>query len=288
MASTVAMCATPATRSGDGALRAIGAVGAALSLAILSASVLLRLATVFDSSGQPLSTLPAYAEDLTRLIHRIAASGVGLLALAAVLLCWQGRPTTPEAKRAIAWIAGVTIVLAAIGPLTPGYRYAAVTVVNVVGGIVLLMACWWLREALSPARAAHPCRDALLYATFVVFLFHAGTGAATSALDARGVRWVALLHAGSAMLAAIFVGGTLWERRSCMGGKGVLNAMCALLCAQIVLGIGAVCLVPRPLWLGFAHAVISALMAGVLVSIALRTALTSASSTSHIPGKEPA
>lgn len=270
MENTLRMSSTQVARSSNRTLQAIGTLGAALSLAILSASVLLRLATVFDLHGQPISTLPGALEDLIRLIHRIAASGVGLLALAAVLLYWQRRPNAPEAKWATACIAVVTIMLAAIGPLTPGYRYAAVTVANVVLGIVLLMACWWLRETLSPARAARPYRDALLYTTFIVFLVHAGIGAATSALGAQGIHWFAFVHAGSAMLAIIFVGGTLWERRSHAGVGAIAAAMAVVLAIQVALGTAALCSAPRPLWMALLHALLSLLMAGGLVSIAVR------------------
>lgn len=253
------------------ALYAIGTLGAALSFAILAASVLLRLATVFDAQGQPLSTLPAPMQDFTRLIHRVAASGVGLLAATAVFLCWTRRRVVPEARWPTALIAVATTVLAAIGPLTSGYRYASVTVANVVGGIVLLMACWWLRETLSAGRAPRPYRDALLYTTFVVFLIHVASGAANSALDAHGIRWAAFAHAGTAMLATIFVGGTLWERRAHAGARGLAGAMAALLALQVALGMAALWISPRPLGLAFLHALLSVPMAAGLVSIAVRT-----------------
>ena len=66
--------------------RAIGMAGAALAFAILGASILLRLTTGFGADGLPVSGLPSATEGAVRLIHRLAASSVGLLALAAVIL----------------------------------------------------------------------------------------------------------------------------------------------------------------------------------------------------------
>ena len=252
-------------------LQAIGATGAVLALAILAASVLLRLTTVFDAAGQAISTLPAAVESATRLVHRLAASGVGVLALSAAILCWMRRRSAAGALRPTVWIAVATIVLAVIGPLTPGYKFAAVTVANVVGGMVLLMSCWWLRESLAfpvPGRAA---RDPLLVTAFFVLLLHAGSGAAASAFEMRGIRLAAFVHVGTAMLATMFVGAVLWERRGCEGQARTVGATTLLLTAQLILGLATMWIDPRPVWMGFVHAMLSLLFACGLVSVAVRT-----------------
>lgn len=251
-------------------LLAIGTTGSALALVILGVSILLRLTTLFADDGHPLSTLPDTLESAVRLLHRLAASGVGLLALWATVLCWIRRPLVAKAVMPTAWIVAATVLLAAIGPLTPGYRFATVTVANVVGGTVLLMACWWLREALATAPAHRQARDPLLLPALLVFLAHVGIGAAASALSVRGMRWVAFMHMGSAVLVVIFVGSLLWTRYGRARLTRLVGAMTLLLVAQIALGLALMAADPRPVWLGFLHAMLSPLLAAGLVSIAVR------------------
>jgi heme A synthase len=255
----------PAART----LLAIGAAGSALALVILGVSILLRLTTVFTDAGDPVSTLPVAIESAVRLLHRLAASSVGLLALWATALCWMRRPHAATAVMPTAAMVAATLVLAAIGPLTPGYRFATVTVANVVGGTVLLMACWWLREAMTAA-PARQARDPLLRPALMVFLAHAGLGAAASALSVRGIRWLAFAHMGSAALVVIFAGALLWDRRSRAPLTRLVGAMTLLLAAQIALGLALMAADPHPVWLGFVHAMLSPLLAAGLVSIAVR------------------
>jgi len=140
-------------------LQAIGTVGAVVALVILAMSALLRLTTVFAADGHTVSTLPGMVEDTARLIHRLAASTVGLLALWATVLCWRQRRLLPHAVIPVVALVAATLVLALIGPLTPGYRFTAVTVANVLGGTVLLASCWWLRERLAAAPAHQGTRS---------------------------------------------------------------------------------------------------------------------------------
>ena len=129
-------------------LRAIGTFGSILALTILGASILLRLTTVFGADGGALSQLPSDVENAIRMVHRLSASNVGILALVAAVLGWKNRSAVPHAMKPIMWIIAATVLLAVIGPLTPGYRFSAVTIANVVAGTVLVDACWWLREKL--------------------------------------------------------------------------------------------------------------------------------------------
>ena len=253
-------------------LLAIGTAGSALALVILGVSILLRLTTVFAENGDPISILPVTIESAVRLMHRLAASGVGLLALWATVLCWIRRPLVTKAVMPTACIVAATVLLAAIGPLTPGYRFAAVTVANLVGGTLLLMACWWLREALAAAPANRQARDPLLLPALLVFLAHVGIGAAASALSVRGIRWLAFLHMGSAVLVVIFVGALLWARYGRARLTRLVGIMTLLLAAQIALGLALMAAAPRPVWLGFLHAMLSPLLAAGLVSIAVRDA----------------
>ncbi len=174
-----------AARRGAPSLIVLGTAGAALALVILGASVLLRLTTQWDSSGVAVSTLVPAIERAVRLTHRLTASGVGLLAIVVSVLVWLRRRAPGSFWMPTAWMVGATVLLAAIGPLTPGYRYASVTVANVVAGTILLMSCWWLREAAALGAGTATARHPWLTAGVLAFLAHIGSGAAASAWEMR-------------------------------------------------------------------------------------------------------
>lgn len=267
---------TLSTSSIPGASRVLqiaGAVGSVLALAILGASILLRLTTAVGEDGVLASTLSPAVEGAIRLVHRLSASGVGLLALLATLLCWR-RPAVAVAIRPTAGIVAATVVLALIGPLTPGYRYAAVTVANVVGGTVLLASFWWLRESLATATLRIPPGHPMLRTTFGVLFLHVGLGAAASALEMRAIHWVAFLHVGTAMLTSLLVGAILWDRRAYKPLAQWVRTLAAVLVAQVVLGLLLLWIGGRPPpALGLVHAMLSPLLAVGLVSIAQRDAM---------------
>ena len=251
-------------------LRVVGTLGSALALAILGASMLLRLTAIFGTDGKVISTLPAVLENATRMLHRLAASGVGFLAVYAVILWWSHRPLPSHVFKAIAGMVAITVILALIGPLTPGYRVAAITIANVAGGVVLLMAFWWLRETVASDSAARQPIDPLLRATIFVFLAHVVTGAAASAYEMYGVRWFTFLHLGTALLSTMFIGATLWDRRS-----EPLLASCAavttmLITAQLAIGLTLVSLGARPIWLAYLHGMLSPMLAIALISMVTR------------------
>ncbi len=253
-------------------LRAIGSAGALLAMIILGASVLLRLGTAFGADGQTLSTLAPAIEGAARSLHRLAASGVGLLAVAATVLCFRHRRIAGDAMRPTAWMVAATVVLAVIGPLTTGYRFATVTVTNVAVGVGLLMSCWWLREALMHGAARGARRDPLAGAALVVFLAHVAGGAAASALEMRGIRWVAYVHLATAILVTMFVGAALWDRRRSKRLRAVVAGTASVWLMQIAFGVVLLSIGQRPIWLGVLHALLTPLLAAGLVSIAVRSA----------------
>lgn len=257
--------ATPSVRS----LRTIGAIGSILALIILGASIVLRLTTIFGADGAALSQLSSEVENAIRMVHRLSASSVGILALTAAVLGWKNRTLTPRLVKPIAWIVAATVLLAVIGPLTPGYRFSAVTIANVVAGTVLVAACWWLRETLvvAPIPAAW---DSMLSLTMAVFAAHVSLGAASSAYAVRGSHWVAFLHTGSAMLTTLLLASILWDRRLRPALSVRIRVMAGLLGLQLVLGMVSLWMDVRPVALGFVHAMVSALLAAGLVSIAVR------------------
>ncbi|MEO8102096.1 MAG: hypothetical protein ABI790_06190 [Betaproteobacteria bacterium] len=259
-------------RPADDWLRLIGAGGSMLALVILGASMLLRLATLLGSDGQPISTLPAAMETALRLSHRIAAAGVGVLAACAILLCWSRRLFSSAFGPPVVSLVTATVILALIGPLTPGYRFATITIGNVVGGMALLMAFWWLRELATDVSAGRPRTDRLIRATVFIFLAHVATGAAASAQEMHGMRGLAFAHLGTALLVVMFVGACAWHTRGEIALAGCSGAISVLLVAQAATGLGLMFLVARPLWLSFVHGMLSPLLALALVSLAIRSA----------------
>ena len=251
-------------------LRAIGTAGTLLALAILGTSMLLRLATFFGADGHAISTLSPGLEGALRLAHRLAASSVGLLAIYAVVLCWTRRPLPSHVVKPVAWMVATTVFLAVIGPLTSGYQIAAVTVSNVVGGMLLLMAFGWLRESVNFDAPLRKSGDPLLRTAIFIFLLHIATGAAASAGEMHGVRWFAFLHLGTALLSTMFIGATLWSRRDEPLLAGRVVAATSLLTTQLALGLALLSLGARPTWLAFLHGMLSPLLALALVSLAVR------------------
>lgn len=251
-------------------LRAIGAIASILALAILGASILLRLTTVFGADGAALSHLSPEVENAIRMVHRLSASSVGILALVAAVLGWKSRTVVPHVVKPIVWMVAATVLLAAIGPLTPGYRFSLVTIANVVAGTVLVAACWWLRETLVVNPSPVAAWDSMLSLTMAVFAVHVGLGAAASAYAVRGAHWVAFLHTGSAMLTTLLLASILWDRRLRPAISARVRVMAGLLGLQLVLGMVTLWMEVRPVALGFVHAMVSALLAAGLVSIAVR------------------
>lgn len=272
MSQTLNTFASPPSNLSIRTLNAIGALGTLLALAILGASILLRLTSEIAADGTVHSTLASELENMVRLVHRLAAASVGLMAVLVTALGWMQRGVAPpQATKAIMWLVAATVLLAVIGPLTPGYRYNSVTIANVVAGTVLLGACWWLREVLSfgppaPHAVAHP----MLRMAFAVLVVHVGLGAAASALEMRGTHWVAFVHAGTGMFMALLLGSILWDRRSHARLTGVVRTMVVLLILQLLLGVVSLWVAGRPVSVGFVHAMLSALLAAGLVSIAVR------------------
>lgn len=248
----------------------LGATGALLAFAILAASIMLRLTTLVEEDGLR-SSLPSEIENLVRMVHRVSASGVGLLALVVTGIAWTQRRRAPYAVSPVAWLVAATLLLAAIGPLTPGYRYISVTIANVVAGTVLLSACWWLREILAwgPRDSATRCHP-LLRTTIVVFAAHVGMGAAASAFEMRGVHWVAFVHSGTGMLTAMLLGSVLWDRRGEAKLTRIVNMVGCTLALQFILGLVSLWVEGRPVVLSFVHALFSPVLAGGLVSLAVR------------------
>ena len=178
--------------------------GVALTFVVVAASALLRLATTLDAGGNATSRLPATVEAITRLAHRICASGVAIVALAVMVVAFASRPVPRARLAAIAVIVLLTAMLAAIGRYTPGYRFLPVTIANALGGIALACAFMWLRMQSTGGADVEGrtavSRGAML--ALAVVLAQAGVGTAASALAMHGVRTLEPWHVASGFAVA--------------------------------------------------------------------------------------
>lgn len=244
-------------------LRAIGTAGAALTVAIVAASALLRLSTEIQA-GEAVSRLPEAVEQGARIAHRLSAMAVGVLAAAALVVAARYRPMPPERAAAALSIVGLTLLLATIGRHTPGYRVMAVTVANVAGGTLLACAFWWLREQSRDGRS-HLSMSAFVALVALVSL--AAVGAGMSALAMHGEHALGPVHLWAATLLLALVAAAAWHGRS----RGAVAAA-ALLLALAEWGMGFFVLPAahaRSVPLALAHAVGSSVLALLLVSLAV-------------------
>lgn len=260
------LSSVPATRG----LLLIGTFGALLALLILGSSMLLRLNTQFATDGAALSTLSPAIENAARLLHRLSASGVGVLAITAAVLLWIRRPLPARYANPLKWIIATTLLLSVIGPLTPGYRVAAVTVGNVAGGMALLVACWWLRESVVLPICRQPKTDPLPRFALAVFMAQVATGALASAGLMRESPGFAIVHLGTALLATMSIGALAWSRRRIPECSRASIVVTGLLLAQVALGLVLMAQGKAAVSLSYLHGMLSPFMAMSLVPLVLR------------------
>lgn len=207
----------------DRLLASIARWGAALGFVVVAASALLRLGTSIDAGGNAASILAPALESFARIAHRIAASAVGLLAVAAVIVALRERPV-PCARRApLVAIVAFTLVLAAIGRYTPGYRFLGVTVANAVLGVGL--ACAFL---LLSARTE--TRRMLVVAAI---LFEIGLGTAASAAAMHGRLAFEPLHVALGPVVAAFVAWIGLRERGWIAALAVAQLALGMLLAAM-------------------------------------------------------
>jgi len=241
-------------------LAVVGTWGAALTVLILANSVLLRLGTVIQAESA-VSILPAGVEQGSRIAHRLAAMGVGILAALAFVVAWRSEATPRPSARPVAAVVGLTLLLAVVGRYSPGYRIDFVTSVNVAGGVALAAAFWALRR---PEPSLDPAALAALAALVVL----AALGAATDAAAMRGERAFGPLHMWVGMVFGILTLSAAWRGRA---RPWLAGAVVALTAAQVGLGLAILAVGARPIGLGWLHAMVACVLALVLVSLAFPT-----------------
>ena len=245
----------------------LATIGTALTLVILATSLLLRLATEAALDGQTHSVLPLALEEASRLAHRLTASSVGVLALLLLLLSFRKTNLVPGTRKATAWVILTTVGLAAIGPLTPGYRIEAITVLNVGLGSMLLMAFWHLRDISHALHLRPQAFTRIAQLTLIALLLHIATGglAAANSQWLPNLGFTVWLHVASAMGLMVLIAFLMRQRRASTGVP-VIKVLRYLMTGQILLGGLLMLLNLRPIWLNFAHGMVSALLAMALLT----------------------
>lgn len=243
------------------ALLRLATAGAALSVIVVGASALLRLGTSLDAGGNVLATLPASLQQGTRLAHRIAATGVALIGLVALGSAFLPGSAVRARLKALGAVLALVALLAAIGPWTPGYRFATVTLVNAAGGIALACAFVWLGAGATRLRRA-------ALAALVIVLLHSALGAAASFGAMHGTRALDPLHVALGPVAAAAVVFTALRRSESPSSRGLRAGLVAMAMVQMALG-AAVAAAPS-LGIAWAHALGACLLAALLAALAAR------------------
>ena len=235
--------------------------GAILTLVVLAATVLMRLGTRIDAAGTAVSMLPADLEFWARVAHRVAAGVVGVIAAAALVAVARGGAALGAHRAQVAWIVGLTVVLAVVGRYTPGYRHDIVTVVNVAGGVALAIA--FASLASSAAGRGDPCAVGAL----AVLLALVASGAAADAAAMHGMRAYGPLHLGLGLLFAALALAAAWRGRH----RPALAASVALLTlAQSGLGLYLIRVtLQRPIPPVWVHSLAAVVLALLLVRLAV-------------------
>lgn len=239
-----------------------GLWGAILTAVILAMSFLLRLGTRIDADVA-FSVLPPDMEQWARLAHRVAAMAVAILAALALVAVATERPVRRARLAPVICVVALTLLLSAIGRYTPGYRFDLVTVLNVVGGIGLAAAFWWLRVSTGSSRPP----DIVASAALGLLLVLATLGACADAYAMRGERAFVPPHLVFAPIFVVTAFFAAWRQRHRLVLAG---AVVVLILTQVVLGFvlvaGPDVRAMVPAW---SHGMIAMAVAFLLVSLAV-------------------
>lgn len=242
------------------------------------------------------STL-AYASFIPwmRVLHRLAAGGIGMVALVVAVGVW-GKPRRPATVLVAGAIVVFTLFLAFLGRSTSTLQLPAVTLGNVLGGMTMLGLFWWLRLECSTTRrnGTHALLFAgafgllLLALQFAVGTLVSANQASAACTGFPGCNMLAatgwdfaafdpwrpagrgdtvdaarqtlhMAHRWGAWIVLAYFGwlASLWWRRGI--GRRALAAAALLLCVQFALGI-AVVLLNVPLAVTVTHNGVSGLL----------------------------
>jgi uncharacterized membrane protein len=252
-------------------LRRLGLIGTVLSLAILTASAVLRLTTIIDAQGYALSQLVPEVESAVRMMHRISATLVALIALAVLILSWRLLKSNIKVMKPALWIACSVLILSIAGPLTNGYRHGFVTVINVVIGMVMLMSFWWLSESLFHIihRSHQIPVEAKVSPSLVTLAVHIASGAGASAWFMYGMRWPTWVHVFT--LFPLLAFAAIKPSSYCQSKASYLFIASLVVGLQFISGVTLLWQEQRSLGFSVLHAITSYLLTLMFVSVIFRS-----------------
>ncbi|HEY0857643.1 MAG TPA: COX15/CtaA family protein [Albitalea sp.] len=304
-------------------LRRMAFVCAALVLAVTSLSAAIRLGKAglgcedwpqcYGQSlreaqrGDTAAAQESQATAAARLVHRVAASAALLIVLVMVMTCFGSRPLLWREGRIALALLACAVFLTVLGVWTSGARVPAVTIGNVLGGLVMFALCWRLARSAGTEPLRGGAFVAWTWVAVALLVVQIALGALVSSsfaglscpqlggCDASGVPWHTLspwrepvldaaqpgnpagalahgLHRTGALLVGtllLLLAAAAWRR----GRRADAALMVALLAAQAALG--AVMVVWQlPFLAALLHNLIAALLlAAVLCLTAGRLSL---------------
>ena len=240
-----------------------------------------------------------------RAVHRVTASSLLVLLLGMTALAWIPRPRADSEGRQILLALGLVLFLAVLGPFTSGSRVPAVTLGNLLGGLVLFAVC--VRLALRPSPRQAPTGPPLgrwAWAALVLLLLQMALGGLISAgyaglscpqllgcrpaaeswqaLDPRqvpgagaglpqyaggvGAQWLHRLGALAVLAAVLALALVAWRA----GRRKAATALAALVALQTEVGI-VLALGSLPLGVALAHNLLAALLLAAVATLLPRT-----------------
>ncbi|HJV84273.1 MAG TPA: COX15/CtaA family protein [Noviherbaspirillum sp.] len=159
---------------------------ACLMLLVLAASAFIRI----EHNGCTNVAFPATLSMMARVMHRVAASAVGMLLIMISAFVLNGRPVLRSRRALLVMLWVLTVFLAVLGRYTAGGTLPAIVIGNVVAGMALAALFWRLRLSFLPRetwqrperRVSALSRSARSLAAFQVWIggWCAGLVAATS------------------------------------------------------------------------------------------------------------
>ena len=252
-------------------LRRLSLTGTLLSMLILTASAVLRLNTVIDAQGYASSQLVPEVESAVRLLHRVSATMVALIALAVLILSWRLIHSNTKVMKPALWIVFSVLILSIAGPLTSGYRHGFVTVLNVVIGMVMLMSFWWMNETLTYSinRLIPISLETRVRPTLLTLAVHIASGAATSAWFMYGMRWPSWIHVLTLfpMMAFVLIKPSIHPQSK---KNNYVFFASLVVGVQFISGVTLIWQEQRSLGLSVTHAITSYLLTLILISTIFR------------------
>ncbi|TXT27018.1 MAG: cytochrome c oxidase assembly protein subunit 15 [Gallionellaceae bacterium] len=146
---------------GNRTLHVLIALTFTLMVAVVMLSAYMRLSATGlgcdnwpDCYGRILAGHAPHRPEWINIAHRIAASAMGLAALAIATLAWRLRRTAHRNFPLALALFGLTAFLAALGKWTHDARLPAVALGNLLGGLGMLLLLWRMHLGYSPQTAA--------------------------------------------------------------------------------------------------------------------------------------